>query len=99
MKKYLFNKLLKTLNPDEQKYMTSEIEGIADIVDYYYKANDGDEKEVIETIKEDIINSLSDEVHDDMTFETSKELKEWLDYLNLIYRLISKIEAFLEQYY
>ena len=97
MKKTLFNELLNNLTPDEQKYMTSEIEGIADIVNYYYEhATDTDEKKIIENLKIDMISSLSDEVHDDMGFETTQELKEWVDYLNFMYGLISKIEKFLK---
>lgn len=97
MEKILFNELLTNLTPDEQKYMTSEIEGIADTVnDYYEYATDADEKKIIETLKIDMISSLSDEVHDEMGFETTQELKEWIDYLNFIYGLISKIENFLK---
>ena len=97
MKKTLFNELLTNLTPDEQKYMTSEIEGIADVVDYYYEqATDADEKKIIENLKTDMISSLSDEVHDEMSFETTKELKEWIDYLNFMYGLILKIENFLK---
>lgn len=97
MEKVLFNELLTKLAPDEQKYMTSEIEGIADVVDYYYEqATDADEKKIIENLKIDMISSLSDEVHDEMSFETTKELKEWIDYLNFMYGLILKIENFLK---
>ena len=59
-------------------------------------ATDDDEKKIIETLKIDMISSLSDEVHDDMGFETTQELKEWVDYLNFMYKLISKIEKFLK---
>ena len=97
MEKVLFNELLTKLAPDEQKYITSEIEGIADVVDYYYEqATDADEKKIIENLKTDMISSLSDEVHDEMSFETTKELKEWIDYLNFMYGLILKIENFLK---
>lgn len=97
MKKILFNELLTNLTPDEQKYMTSETEGIADTVnDYYEYTTDADEKKIIETLKIDMISSLSDEVHDEMVFETTQELKEWIDYLNFMYGLISKIENFLK---
>ena len=97
MEKVLFNELLTKLAPDEKKYMTSEIEGIADVVDYYYEqATDADEKKIIENLKTDMISSLSDEVHDEMSFETTKELKEWIDYLNFMYGLILKIENFLK---
>lgn len=97
MKRTLFNELLTNLTPDERKYMTSETEGIADVVDHYYEdTTDADENEIIENIKTDMISSLSDEVQDEMSFETTQELKDWIDYLKFMYGLISKIENFLE---